>query len=415
MFKTQLFRVLMLALAFGTVFTSCKDDDDDDNVNTDIAGSISDNTTWTADQVWTISGFVVVESGATLTIEPGTIIKAAEGDGENSTALVVAKGGKINAVGTPDAPIIFTSVLDGIQPGEKVGTLDENDKGLWGGVIVLGNAPISDGDGGATAQIEGIPAGQTFGEYGGSVVGDNSGTIQYVSIRHNGTALRPNEELQGLTLGGVGNGTVIDHVEVVASDDDGVEIFGGSVNLNHIAIFYQSDDGLDLDQSYSGTVSNLYIKHAGGGEGNAGFEFDGPEDSGVNPDGKYTVSNATVKNDGGSGGAALLKSGSQGTINNCSFWGYSSWVTIEGGSANANVLSNDLQLTNCQFTAAAITDAFVSVEAADSTAEADSIGALVTAQLQAATGNTVSTRPSVGATLSDFTGWTWASEKGKLD
>lgn len=414
MFKTQLFRVLLVMLALGTVVTSCNKDDDDDDDNTVTAnvvlsGSITGNRTLSADTIYELAGFVVVDSGALLTINPGTIIKARQGSGASASALIVARNGRINAVGNANNPIIFTSILDNITVGQKYGTnLDQTNAGLWGGLIVLGNAPISDGDGDTEGQIEGIPADYTFGRYGGTNAADNSGSLAYVSIRHNGTELKPNEELQGLTLGGVGTGTSISHIEVVASSDDGVEIFGGTVSLNNVIICYHQDDGLDLDQNYSGTIDNFYIIHEGSGAGNAGFEFDGPEGSTYTA-GKFTVKNGTVKAaNNASGRAITLKSAAQGTIEDCAFIGYTNWVTVEGGSATGNYASGDLTITGCEFVSSS---AIASLISADGASSSDS----TTIVTDFAASNTAVTTATKGVNKSAFTGWTWTDEKGLLD
>ena len=140
------------------------------------SGFINSDETWTSDNIYELRGKVVVSNGTTLTIEPGTIIKGDQGTGTLASALVVARGGKIYADGTPTQPIIFTSVLDNIQLGELTGTnLNENDNGIWGGVIILGNAPISAADGDVITQIEGIPVSDSYGAFGGNDETDNSG------------------------------------------------------------------------------------------------------------------------------------------------------------------------------------------------------------------------------------------------
>lgn len=411
MFKnSNLLKALMLLLVVSSVATSCKKDDDKKDVDTTgetvVSGTISGSRTFSADTIYTMSGYVVVESGAQLTIEAGTILKFENGQGADASALIVARGGKIYANGTAAAPIIMTSIADEITHGEIASpNLDETANGLWGGFLVMGYANVSDGDGDTEGYIEGLPSGRDFGYFGGTNNADNSGSITYVSIRHNGIALEANKELQGLTLGGVGSGTVINHVEVVASKDDGIEIFGGTVNLNHIILSYQEDDGLDLDMNYAGTVNNLVVQQEGADADNAGFEFDGPEGT-TYTSGKFTVSNATVRNVGGNAGPALLKSGAQGTISNCSFEGFSEGITISGGSATANYVSGDLVVTGCEFEAASI-DLIVSgaASAGDSTS-------IITTFSGA---NTSVTSFTKGATLSEFTGWTWADAVGKLN
>lgn len=280
-----------------------------------VAGFVSTNTTWENDKIYKLVGKVVVQSGVTLTIEPGTIIKGDEGTGTLSTALVVARGGKLNAIGTASEPIIFTSIIDNIQPGELTGTnLDENDKGLWGGVMILGNAPISAADGDNLSQIEGIPTSDSFGAFGGSDAADNSGTLAYVSIRHGGATIAPGNDINGLTLGGVGSGTTISNIEIFANSDDGVEFFGGTVNASNILVSFQGDDGVDIDMNYSGTVSDfVVISHDGISD--EGMEIDGPEGS-TYVDGLFTLQNGTIYTYGGSNSRAEFKSKAQGTINN---------------------------------------------------------------------------------------------------
>lgn len=281
-------------------------------------GKITANETWTADKIYEIKGRVIVDGGATLTIEPGTIIKGQTGEGASASALVVARGARIMAKGTAAKPIIFTSVLDNIKIGEKTGTnLKETDTKKWGGVIVLGNAPVSVKTGGAEGQIEGIPADESYGKYGGTNVADNSGVITYISIRHGGALIGEGNEINGLTLGGVGNGTKIENVEVVATLDDGIECFGGSVNITNALVVYQGDDALDVDQNYSGTFDNAYVIY--NNTGDEFLEIDGPE-SNVNTDGLFTIKNSTFiskTNDG----TVDLKSKAQGTIKNCKFVG----------------------------------------------------------------------------------------------
>jgi hypothetical protein len=203
------------------------------------------------------------------------------------------------AEGTADAPIIFTSVQDDLRPADiKNGifygsTLDQNVNGLWGGLLVLGKARISaqndSGDDISEAQIEGIPTSDPNGLYGGDDDADNSGVIKYVSIRHGGTNIGSGNEINGLTLGGVGSGTKISNIEVVANQDDGIEWFGGTVSIDSIVIWNCFDDGLDTDQAWNGTASNFIIVTPQGG---SGFELDGPE--GTYKNGNHTIEKGTI-------------------------------------------------------------------------------------------------------------------------
>lgn len=288
-------------LAFSVLATialfSCSSDDDNNGGTTtpqvnvvSVTGSITSNTTWSNDNIYQLNQKVVVQDGATLTIEAGTIIKGSSGTGSLASALVVARGGKLMAEGTASEPIIMTSASDNITIGQTMGTnLDQNDRGLWGGLIVLGNAPCSFSGDVTDLQIEGIPAEDTWGLYGGSNATDNSGVMKYISIRHGGALIGEGNEINGLTLGGVGSGTEIDHIEVVANVDDGVEFFGGTVNASNLLVWAQGDDAIDIDQAYSGTIDNVVV-HLGDASDHA-FEIDGPEGSAA---GSFTLQNASI-------------------------------------------------------------------------------------------------------------------------
>lgn len=284
------------------------------NTNVVKSGFINSDETWTSDNIYELAGKVVVNNGVILTIEAGTIIKGKEGSGTLASALVVAKGGKIYANGTSTQPIIFTSVLDNIQKGELVGTnLDENDNGLWGGVIILGNAPISAADGDNITQIEGIPASDSYGAFGGNDETDNSGSLSYISIRHGGALIGAGNEINGLTLGGVGNGTNVSNIEVVGNLDDGVEFFGGTVNVSNILVSFQGDDGIDIDMNYKGTVDGFVVLN--GLFSDEGLEVDGPEGM-THTSGLFTLSNGLVYTYGGTVPTNDFKSKAQGYINN---------------------------------------------------------------------------------------------------
>ena len=231
-----------------------------------ISGIISQDMVWYSDTVYEMAGRVVVQ-GASLTIQPGTVIKSRDGQGSLATALIISRGARLYAEGTAQEPIVFTSIYD------NGNNLDETDKGLWGGIVVLGGAHISSND--TAALIEGIPANEVYGSYGGTKADDNSGILRYISIRHGGTLLGGGNELNGLTLGGVGNGTVIENIEVLGNLDDGIECFGGCVDITNALVWAQGDDAYDIDQAYAGTITNyVYIP---GIDSDHGLEIDGPE------------------------------------------------------------------------------------------------------------------------------------------
>ena len=255
-----------------------------------VSTNITTDTTWDSDFIYQLNGRIAVESGVTLTIEAGTLIKGSAGQGVNASALLVARGATLNANGTAADPIIMTSTADNIAIGQTTSpNLTSNDSGLWGGLIILGAAPISVADNSGTAQIEGIPASDANGNYGGNVADDSSGSIRYVSVRHGGTNIGDGNEINGVTLGGVGSGTTFEFIEVIANVDDGIEFFGGTVNASNLIVWAQGDDAIDIDQAYSGTVDNVVVVQ--GGVSDHAFEIDGPEG---NATGEYTITNATL-------------------------------------------------------------------------------------------------------------------------
>jgi len=248
----------------------------------------SETYNWTADNIYLLDGYIFLESNGILNIEAGTVIQGigTPSNGDNASALIIAKGAKINANGAATAPIIFTSEFDDLEDPDDL--LDSR-KGLWGGVIILGNAPV--GVDGGTSNIEGIPSTEGRAQYGGSDAADDSGVLKYVSIRHGGAKLEANNEINGLTLGGVGSGTAIDYVEVYANLDDGIEFFGGTVSVKHAVVSFCGDDSFDYDQSWNGkgqfwfTLQDELSNRAG--------EWDGSEKADLTPKVTPVISNAT--------------------------------------------------------------------------------------------------------------------------
>jgi len=381
----------------------CDDTDDSDPEPGSviaISTNITADTTWESDFIYRLDGRISVESGATLTIEAGTIIKGAAGQGENATALLVARGATLNAMGTAAAPIVMTSTADDIVPGQiESPNLDENFSGLWGGLIVLGNAPISvdandeltNADG--TAQIEGIPANDANGAYGGTAADDNSGTITYVSVRHGGTNIGAGNEINGITFGGVGNGTTVNHIEVVANVDDGVEFFGGTVNASDVIVWAQGDDAIDVDQAYSGTISNAVVQQ--GPTSDHALEIDGPEGAAT---GSYTLTDATLMGDEDGGAIGDFRSGATGSNVN---------IRVSGFPVGA-----DVELDN-QGVADTFPDGSLSfmtweVIPADGVTLADIFDDTTGSTVGFGDFATIVTTATVGADTSEFTGWSIA-------
>ncbi len=240
-----------------------------------LSGVLTGTTTLSANEVYLLDGEVYVDNGATLNIPAGTIIKGRRtptaGNGEASV-LVVQRGGTINANGTAAAPIIFTAEADDLSDPFDT---NESQRGLWGGVVILGNATNNRG----VRTIEGIAAtGRT--EYGADSAfplddDDNSGVMRYVSIRHAGFTRTPNEEINGLTLGAVGRGTTLEYIEVFGNSDDSFEFFGGTVNAKYLAGVFSGDDDIDWDTGFTGKLQFVFSLKDESGDVGRCIEGDG--------------------------------------------------------------------------------------------------------------------------------------------
>ena len=223
-----------------------------------LAGTITDARTLNSDTVYTITGIVVVDDGASLTIPAGTTVLGSTT--VQPSALIVRQGGQLFSLGTAEAPVIFTSAN---EEGSRK-------RGDWGGVVINGRSQCN------------FPAGQCVGEgasgpYGGDVLDDNSGTITFTRIEFAGYEVSFGNELNALTLNGVGSSTTIHHVQVHYGSDDGVELFGGTVDLKYILATGISDDSFDYSTGWSGR-GQFWIAQQDPDDGDNGFEVDGNED-----------------------------------------------------------------------------------------------------------------------------------------
>jgi hypothetical protein len=360
LFKNHSLWTLLIGGALLTT-TACKKEDavvtptptpTDDRVV--INQSISANTTWTADHKYIIYGFVEVESGSTLTIEPGTVIF---GDKDTKGTLIVNRGAKLEAVGTASAPIVFTSAqpAGGRAPGD------------WGGIILCGKAPINLG---ATAVVEG----GVEAVFGGTDPADNSGTLQYVRIEFPGIAFQPNNEINGLTLAGVGSGTRIDHVQVSYSGDDSYEFFGGNVNVKNLVAYIGLDDDFDMDNGYSGKFQfgvALRDPNQADGSGSNGFEHDNDGSGSDNsPFTAPVISNVSIFGPLATSStpydevnykrATHLRRNTHSRIFNSLFAGYPVGLFIDGTAAEANAMNGDLKVKNCVYSGMATLTAVAS-------------------------------------------------------
>jgi hypothetical protein len=222
-----------------------KPDNGNGTENAILEGRISENRTLKAGTTYKLRGLVYVTNGATLTIEPGTKIV---GESSQKGGLIITRNAKISAEGTAEKPIVFTSESATPQRGD------------WAGLVILGNAPTNASFNGqvGTGEVEGgINNSEGLGLYGNgasSNPADNSGILKYVRIEYAGYAFLPDKEINGLTLAGVGNQTVIDHVQVSYSNDDAFEFFGGTVNAKHLIAYHTLDDDFDTDNGFSGKI-----------------------------------------------------------------------------------------------------------------------------------------------------------------
>jgi hypothetical protein len=355
-----------------------------------VSSSISANTTWETGKTYILAGRIFVLDGATLTIQPGVVVKGQVGSGTNATALVVARGGKLMAEGTAASPIIFTSIADELEPGMIASpNLSVTDNGLWGGLIVLGKALISADA--AAKQIEGIPPSDTNGLYGGTVDNDNSGVIRYVSIRHGGANIGEGNEINGLTLGGVGSGTTIEYVEIIGNQDDGIEWFGGSVNVTNAVILNAGDDAVDTDQSWHGTLDNFIVITPG----DECMELDGPEGT-LLANNTHIIKNGSLRATVGSKaaeGLADLDANTYVNMSNLYFFGLTSGQDFDLLPVGVATLATSQTTLPA---GATLADYFK-----------DGSAAAVTAV--AAGANTV------GADKTKFAAWSWTAVSGALD
>ncbi|MDB5263491.1 MAG: hypothetical protein JWQ14_2774 [Adhaeribacter sp.] len=304
----------------------------------ELQGAITTNTILKANTVYTLKGFVYVEDGTTLTIEPGTIIKGGPKAGKGT--LIIKRGGKIMAEGTKEKPIVFTSSL---PKGSRA-------PGDWGGIIITGKARHNQS---SDPLIEGGPQ----ANYGGTDNADNSGILKYVRIEFAGVALEPEKEINGLTMGSVGSGTQIDYVQVSYGGDDAFEWFGGTVNPKHLIAFKTTDDMFDSDYGFTGKVqyalgiSDPALSDLAGASN--GFESDN-DNSGSTNQPLTTASFANVTLVGPIspasgqkfGQGAHLKKGTSLSMNNTVITGWDKAITIDGVSSEGYATNGSLNAKN---------------------------------------------------------------------
>lgn len=270
-----------------------------------ISGEITANTTWSAGTTYVLDDLTYVANGSTLTIEPGTTIQG----GGIGSALIVTRGSRLVAEGTADAPIVFTSAVD---EGQRL-------PGDWGGVALLGAATVNvEG-----AQLEGIEALGERGSYGGTDDAHDCGSLEYVRIEFAGFEFSTDNELNGLTLAGCGTGTNIDYVQVHRGSDDGIEVFGGKVDIKHVVLSNIQDDSLDWDFGWTGRAQFLVARHDADAS-DAGFEADnGNPSTEATPRSEPNIFNVTlVGGEGSTSPGMVLRRGTWGAVHNAIITGF---------------------------------------------------------------------------------------------
>jgi len=315
-----------------------------------VSGDITANTNWTNDNVYLLNGWVYVKSGATVTIEPGTIIK---GDFNTKGTLIIERGARIIADATAEQPIVFTSQKAAGQRGY----------GDWGGLILCGrasvNTPANAGSG--IAAGEAIIEGGVGSIYGGGATpndNDDSGILRYVRIEFGGIPFQPNNEINGLTMGGVGRGTIIENIQVSYSGDDAFEWFGGTVNCKNLIAYRNWDDDFDTDFGYRGNLQfGLVLRdpNIADQSGSNGFESDNDGQGTANtPNTKPVFSNFTVIGPLAQSStinsnykrALHLRRSTQTSVFNSVFTDYPVGLLVDGSSTHNNATNNVLRFKN---------------------------------------------------------------------
>lgn len=363
--KNTIFTIAIAA----TLFISCGQDDTADIVitNTDnsvtniineapdtgtppnegetinISGTYVEDLNLEAINEYILNGALIMAEGTTLSIEAGTTIKALASGSD--VYIAISQGAKIEALGSSTAPIVMTSNASVPKAGD------------WGGLIVLGKAPINSvASGTSTSEIGSLP-------YGGSNANDDSGIIRYVRVQYSGGKADGQSENNGFSFYGVGNETTVEYIQMFEGLDDGIEFFGGTVNVDFVSVINAQDDSIDWTEGYSGNITEAYVKH--GADHDKAFECDGYNtDIGNNTSPKFfsapNVTNVTIEGLGESTGgeAWRLRAGTQGVFKNIMMNGFEEGFDLDGDDADnptgQGVLDNVLHVDGIIFTGVAV-------------------------------------------------------------
>ncbi len=348
---------LILGLAVISMLFSCTSDDTSDIIINDnsvtnnnnggggttdpetifLSGTYTQDLTLDPNNTYVLNGSLIMAAGTTLEIPACMTIEALASGAD--VYIAISQGAKIIANGTADCPIVLTSNASNPAAGD------------WGGLIILGRAPINSVTGSATStsEIAGLP-------FGGTNEADDSGILNYVRVEYSGGAADGQSENNGFSFYGVGNGTVVNYIQAYEGKDDGVEFFGGTVNASYVSVVNAQDDSIDWTEGYTGTITNAYVKH--GASHDKGIEADGYNTDFSNAAGyfsKPTVNNLTIIGNGSATGneAIRLRAGTQGIFNNVWIEGFEEGFDLDGDAGDnptgAGVLNGDLNVTDVTF------------------------------------------------------------------
>ncbi|KOS06615.1 hypothetical protein AM493_11660 [Flavobacterium akiainvivens] len=342
--KKSIVKILALAsLSFALVVVSCSDDDTATApsssfvINRDaLQGDITDGVVTLESGTYKLTAPLFVRAGAKLVIKPGVIIEATTVNEANPAIryIAVAQGGQIDVQGTASSPVVMTSTAH--VPGS------------WGGLVLCGSAPINKGAS-ATAEV-GLNL-----TYGGTNAADNSGSIKYLRVEYPGYAYNSEKEFNGVSFFGVGNGTVVENIEVYQSSDDGFEWFGGTVNTKNLVVFNSGDvvgdDLFDWTEGWNGTNENWYGKRTNGG--NRGIEADNNSNDHVaTPISNPNIKNLTLIGAGDLGAepqAIKLRVGTKAIFDNVVLSNFKTGFDVQHNESVAAVTAGQLKATNVKF------------------------------------------------------------------
>ncbi len=336
---TWLFQLMIVfTVGLTLVFAGCGEDDDtepapivEETIFVDgrevivLQGRLTEDKMLSSDYDYLLRGAVFVEDGATLTIEPGVTIY---GEQAQKGTLIIAQGGKIMAEGTVDAPIVMTSDAE----------IGQRARGQWGGLIINGRAPTN----------QGVTAGEgDTGDFGGDNPTDNSGVLRYVRVEYAGFEFSPDNELNGIAFQGVGSGTVVEYVQVHMNQDDGIEMYGGTVNLKYVLVTGARDDSFDWTDGWTGK-GQFWIAQQYGDDADNGFENDNSsKNNEAIPRSAPTIFNVTLVGDPTEGeksdNGMLIREGAAGIYANFIVTGFKK-VGLDINTPSSHKQANDGKL-----------------------------------------------------------------------